>query len=94
MVVLAGGRAEEYALHSLTIGGATHLSAEGAPREVLQREGRWESNAYKTYARSHGKDASWVANVTAKEGRGNGIPSGQGTEWGQVNPPPELDGQK
>ena len=58
MVALADGRAEEYALHSLRIGGATHLSAEGATPEVLQREGRWEPNAYKTYVRSHGKDAS------------------------------------
>ena len=57
-VALAGVRAEEYALHSLRIGGATHLSAEGVAPEVLQREGRWVSNAYKTYVRIHGKDAS------------------------------------
>ena len=41
MVALAGVRAEEYALHSLGIGGATHLSAGGATPAVLQREGRW-----------------------------------------------------
>ena len=41
MVALAGVRAEEYALHSLRIGGATHFSAGGATPAVLQREGRW-----------------------------------------------------
>ena len=45
VVALAGVRVEEYALHSLRIGGATHLSAGGATPEVLQREGRWASNA-------------------------------------------------
>ena len=91
VVALAGVRTEKYALHSLRIGGATHVSAEGAAPEVLQREGRWASNAYKTYVRSHGKDASWVSNVMAKEGRGNGIQVGQGRAWGQVNPSPEFD---
>ena len=41
VVALAGVRVEEYALHSLRIGGATHLSAGGATPAVLQREGRW-----------------------------------------------------
>ena len=86
VIALAGVRAEEYALHSLRIGGATHLSAGGATPEVLQREGRWTSDAYKTYVRSHGKDASWVASVMAREGSSGGVQPGQGTEWGRVNP--------
>ena len=90
VVALAGVRAEEYALHSLIIGGATHLSAGGATPEVLQREGRWASNAYKTYVRSHGKSASCVASVMAQEGIGGGVHPGQGTEWGRVNPPLDL----
>ena len=45
VVALACVRADEYALHSLRIGGATHLSAVGASPEVLQREGRWASDA-------------------------------------------------
>ena len=94
VVALAGVRAEEYALHSLRIGGATHLSAGGATPEVLQREGRWASDAYKAYVRSHGKDASWVANVLAQEGLSNGIQPGQGTEWGRVNPPQKIEGRK
>ena len=39
VVELAGVRVDEYALHSLMIGGATHLSAGGASPETLQREG-------------------------------------------------------
>ena len=94
VVALAGGRAEDYAVHSLRIGGATHLSAGGASSEVLQREGRWASDAYKAYVRSHGKDAGWVASVMARDGLGIGIQPGQGTEWAKVDPLPELDGQK
>ena len=41
VAALAGVRAEEYALHSLRIGGATHLSAGVATPSALQREGRW-----------------------------------------------------
>ena len=69
LVALAGVRADVYALHSLNIGGATHLSAGGASPKRLQREGRWSSDAYKAYVRSHGKDACRVANVMAT-GRG------------------------
>ena len=69
-----------------------HLSAGGAWIKTLQREGRWASGAYKAYVRSHGKDASWVAKVMVQEGMGNGIQPGQGTDWGQVNPIPKLEG--
>ena len=47
VVSVAGVQAEEYARHSLRIGGATHLSAGGADPEVLKREGRWALGAYK-----------------------------------------------
>ena len=90
VVALAGVRAEEYALHSLRIEGATHLSAGGATPEVLQREVRRASDAHKTYVRSHGKDASWVANVIPQEGISGGVQPGQGTEWGRGHPPLDL----
>ena len=77
---LAGVRADEYALISLRIGDATHLSAGGASPETLQREGRRASDAYKAYVRSHGKDASRAANVMAQEGMGDGIQPGQGID--------------
>ena len=54
---VAGGQAEEYALYFLGIGGATHLLAGGANCEVLKREGRWASGAYKGYVRGHARDA-------------------------------------
>ena len=53
VVAKAGMQPDEYALHSLRIGGATYLSAGGVPSKVLKREGRWSSDAYKTYVRSH-----------------------------------------
>ena len=37
VIALEGVQADEYALHSLRIGGATHLSAGGASPEALQR---------------------------------------------------------
>ena len=69
------------------------MSAGGATQEVLQREGRWASDAYKAYVRSYGKDADWVASVMARDGLGNGIQPGQGTEWVKVGSLPELDVQ-
>ena len=90
VVALAGVRAEDYALHSLSIGGATHLSPRGATSEVSQRESRWVSNAYKVYVRSRGEDVGWVASVMAQEGMGSGIQPGQGTKWGQVVKRPGL----
>ena len=77
---------EVVVLHSLRIGGATRLSAGGAFPETLQREGRWASDAYKAYVPSHGKDASWVANVMAQEGMGYGIQPGQVQIGGKLTP--------
>ena len=45
VVALVGVQADEDALHSLRIGGATHLSTGGSSPETLQREGRWASDA-------------------------------------------------
>ena len=60
------------------------MSAGVATPEVLQRQRRWASDTYKAHVRSHGKDASWVANVMAQEGITGGIQPGQGTERGRV----------
>ena len=70
VVALAGVRADVYALYSLGIGGATYLSAGGACPETLQREGRWASDVYKAYVRSHGMDASPVAKCNGPGGDG------------------------
>ena len=84
VVSVAGMQAEEYALHSLRIGGATHLSAGGAAPEVLKREGRWTSGAYKGYVRNHGRDAQWVSGVMVDRSEGCKKQPGQGTKWGVV----------
>ena len=47
MVKKAGRKREEYALHSLMMGGASMRAARGDVSErVIQREGRWRSDAY------------------------------------------------
>ena len=60
VVALAGFPADEYALHSLRIGGATFLSAGGASVDVVQREGRRMADAYKGYVRSRAVEAKAV----------------------------------
>ena len=47
VVALARLLADEYALHSLRVGGATFLSAGRASIDVVRRKGRWKSDAYK-----------------------------------------------
>ena len=60
---MADVQPEEYALHSLRIGGAMHLSAGSVAPEVLKREGRWASGAYKGHVSNHGRDAPCVSGV-------------------------------
>ena len=84
VVALAGLQPEEYALHSLRIGGATFLAAEGASPEVLRREGRWSGeSSHQCYVRNVGGDASWVSEVLANKEKVTTQP-GQGTRWGDV----------
>ena len=73
---MAGLPADEYALHSLRIGGATFLSTGGASVDVVQIEGRCKSDAYKRYVRSHGVDAKAVSNILADAGRAAGHAAG------------------
>lgn len=64
VVTLAGLQLSEYALHSLRIGGATHLAAGGASPEVLlRRERRWAGeNGFRPCVRSHGGNAGRFVN--------------------------------
>ena len=55
--------------------GARRTYQQGVP---LQRDGRWASDAYKAYVRSHGKDASLVANVMTKVEMDKRDPAGAG----------------
>lgn len=74
LVSETGGNPEEYALHSMRIGGATALAAGGSVSErVIQREGRWKSDAYKVYTRNNTEDSekvsSKLAQAVGKRGR-------------------------
>lgn len=83
VVALAGLPPEEYALHSLRIGGATHLAAGGASADVLRREGRWAGeSSYQCYTRNVGADAEWVSEVLANASVEK--QPGQGTRWGST----------
>ena len=81
VVALAGLPPAEFALHSLRIGGATHLSAAGVSPEVLQKEGRRKSGAFKSYVRANDASCAVVSEVMADKRRGGSRHSGQDTEW-------------
>ena len=81
MVALAGFPADEYALHSLRIGGATFLSAGGTSVDVVQREGRRMSDAYKGYVRSRAVDAKAVSDMLVDADSQPVLQPGQRTVW-------------
>ena len=61
-VAQSGRNPDELALHSLRIGGAAVLAARAdTPERVIQREGRWKSDAYKVYTRTNVEDAGQVS---------------------------------
>ena len=66
---------------ALRIGGATKLAAGVASNAVIQREGRWASNASMRYVRANMEDPIWVSEALV-EGRGGDRQPGQGTRWG------------
>ena len=72
---------EEFALHPGRIEGAIRLVEMGAQPSVIQREGRWASQAFMGYVRSNTEDPFWVSRTLV--GR-SGAPSrqpGQGARW-------------
>ena len=88
-VVAESGRnldefADEFALHSLRIGGATTLAAGGDISErVIQREGRWRSDAFKAYTRNYTEDARRVSRKLGVASWGKERQPGEGTVWGR-----------
>ncbi len=83
VVSLAELRPDEYALHSLRIGGATYLAAKGASSETLRQEGRWAGDSsFDPYLRNVGGNADWVSSTL--EQAGGELQPGQQTKWGQV----------
>ena len=73
---------EEFALHSGRIGGATRLAEKGASALVIQREGRWKSDAFMVYVRANMEDPMWVSRILVEKEGGASRQPGQGTERG------------
>ena len=66
VVAESGRNPDEFALHSLRIGGATTLAAGGDISErVIRREGWWRSDAYKVYTRNNIEDSTRVSRKLA-----------------------------
>ena len=83
IVERTGRNPKEFALHSLRIGGASTLAAGGYVSErVIQREGRWKSDAYKTYTVNNSEDSGMVSRILGDKDKGVGRQPGEGTRWG------------
>lgn len=83
VVEKSGRNPQEYALHSLRIGGATALASGGDIAErVIQREGKWRSDAYKLYARNNVEDSRRVSQKLTDGSRIVSRQPGEGTVWG------------
>ncbi len=82
IVATAGMPPNEFALHSLRIGGATQISASHIAKDVLQREGRWRSDAYKVYVRNMGKRVGAVSDALAAVDAGGRKQPGHGSAFG------------
>ena len=83
IVERSGRNPEEYALHSLRIGGASTLAAGGEVLEhVIQREGRWKSQAYKTYTVNNTVDSRLVSRILGDAEKEVARLPGDGTVWG------------
>lgn len=62
-----GAPAEDYATHSLRIGGATTMINEGVPIETVRRHGRWMSiNMWRRYAHTTNELMKGVARTMAR----------------------------
>ena len=79
VVALAGLPADEYALHSLCIGGATFLSAGGGVGRCSGERRKMEVGCI--YERSHGVDANAVSDMSADTDAQPALQPGQKTAW-------------
>lgn len=83
IVQRSGRDPKEFALHSLRIGGASTLAAGGDVSErVIQREGRWKSDTYKTYTVNNSEDSRLVSRILGDKDKGVARQPGEGTVWG------------
>lgn len=83
LVANAGRNPTDFGLHSLRIGGTSTLAAGGDISErVIQSEGRWTSESYKTYTKNNREDSQRVSRKLADEKKGVKRQPGEGTVWG------------
>ncbi|CAB1109801.1 unnamed protein product [Ectocarpus sp. CCAP 1310/34] len=83
IVERSGRNPKDFALHSLRIGGASTLAAGGAVSErVIQREGRWKSDAYKVYTVNNSEDSQRVSRTLGDKDKGVARQPGENTMWG------------
>lgn len=73
---------EHFALHSGRIGGVTRLAAMGVAEAVIQKEGRWSSDAYKAYVIANMEHPVLVSGVLEAGAGGYDRQPGQGTVFG------------
>ena len=79
----SGRDPKDFALHSLRIGGTSTMVAGGKISDrVAQREGRWRSDAYKTYTANNIEDSRQVSRILGDRKRGVSRQPGEGTVWG------------
>lgn len=83
IVEMSGRDPKKFALHSLRIGGASTLAAGGDVSDrVVQEEGRWRSEEYKTYTVYNVDDARRVSRKLSDKDKGVKRQPGEGTVWG------------
>ena len=70
-VAQSGRNPDEFALHSLRIGGASVLAAGGdVPERVIQRAGRWKSDTQRYTLANNVEDSGQVSHKPAIAGKG------------------------
>lgn len=83
VVALAGLQPDEYALHSLRIGGRRTWRRGGRHRMSSAKKGDGQGeSSYQSYIRDVGGHADWVSSVL--QTTGVELQPGQGTKWGHV----------
>ena len=83
VVKKSGHEPKDFALHSLRIGGASTLAAGGKVSErVIQRAGRWKSDAYKPYTVNNVEDSRRVSRILGDKEKGVARQPGENTVWG------------
>ena len=67
LMLSVGESPEQFGAHSLRIGGATALFADGAGEQVIRTMGRWSSDCYRLYVRAcFGQTLEWTRRCGSK----------------------------